>query len=102
MITFGELLVGVALIIGALTGVAAFFGSFMNMSFMLSGSASSHPVLFFLAIESYTALPYTERPRPERPVPTGPSSGPRGPVRSRPEGTDGRRICAWVGPTMGP
>jgi thiosulfate dehydrogenase [quinone] large subunit len=50
VITFGELLVGVALIIGALTGVAAFFGSFMNMSFMLSGSASSNPVLFFLAI----------------------------------------------------
>ena len=33
-----------------LTGFAAFFGSFMNMSFMLSGSASSNPILFFLAI----------------------------------------------------
>jgi len=50
IITFGEILVGVGLIVGCLTGFAAFFGSFMNMSFMLSGSASSNPVLFFLAI----------------------------------------------------
>ena len=50
VVTFGELLVGIGLIVGALTGFAAFFGSFMNMSFMLSGSASSNPVLFVLAI----------------------------------------------------
>jgi len=50
VITFGEILVGIGLIVGALTGFAAFFGSFMNMSFMLSGSASSNPVLFTLAI----------------------------------------------------
>ncbi len=50
IIAFGELLVGLGLIVGALTGFAAFFGSFMNMSFMLSGSASSNPVLFALAI----------------------------------------------------
>ncbi len=50
VVTFGELLVGIGLIVGCLTGFAAFFGSFMNMSFMLSGSASSNPILFFLAI----------------------------------------------------
>jgi thiosulfate dehydrogenase [quinone] large subunit len=50
VITYGEILVGLALIFGVLTGVSAFFGSFMNMSFMLSGSASSNPVLFILAI----------------------------------------------------
>jgi thiosulfate dehydrogenase (quinone) large subunit len=50
IITFGEILVGLGLIFGVLTGIAAFSGSFMNMSFMLSGSASSNPVLFFLAI----------------------------------------------------
>ncbi len=50
IITFGEILVGVGLIVGALTGFAAFFGSFMNMSFMLSGSASSNPIMFGLAI----------------------------------------------------
>jgi thiosulfate dehydrogenase [quinone] large subunit len=50
VITFGEIAVGLGLILGVLTGFAAFFGSFMNMSFMLSGSASSNPVLFFLAV----------------------------------------------------
>ena len=50
VITFGELAIGVALIIGMLTGVAAFFGAFMNMSFLLAGSASTNPVLFTLAI----------------------------------------------------
>jgi thiosulfate dehydrogenase [quinone] large subunit len=42
--------VGVALILGALTGIAAFFGALMNMSFLLAGSASSNPVLFIFAI----------------------------------------------------
>jgi thiosulfate dehydrogenase [quinone] large subunit len=50
VITFGEMAVGIGLIIGLLTGVAAFFGAFMNMSFLLAGSASSNPVLFTLAI----------------------------------------------------
>jgi thiosulfate dehydrogenase [quinone] large subunit len=50
VITFGEMAVGIALIIGLLTGVAAFFGAFMNMSFLLAGSASTNPVLFTLAI----------------------------------------------------
>jgi thiosulfate dehydrogenase [quinone] large subunit len=50
LITFGEIAIGVALIAGALTGVAAFFGAFMNMSFLLAGSASSNPVLFTMAI----------------------------------------------------
>ena len=36
--------------LGILTGVAAFFGSLMNMSFLLAGSASSNPVLFTMAI----------------------------------------------------
>ena len=50
VITFGEIAVGIGLIIGLLTGVAAFFGAFMNMSFLLAGSASTNPVLFTLAI----------------------------------------------------
>jgi thiosulfate dehydrogenase [quinone] large subunit len=50
VITFGELALGVGLLLGALTGVAAFFGAMMNMSFLLAGSASSNPVLFTLAI----------------------------------------------------
>ena len=50
LITFGEMAVGVGLILGVLTGIAAFFGAFMNMSFLLAGSASTNPVLFTLAI----------------------------------------------------
>lgn len=50
LIVFGELLVGIGLIVGALTGIAAFFGAMMNMSFLLAGSASTNPVLFTAAI----------------------------------------------------
>jgi thiosulfate dehydrogenase (quinone) large subunit len=50
IITFGEIAVGIGLILGALTGIAAFFGALMNMSFLLAGSASSNPVLFTAAI----------------------------------------------------
>ncbi len=50
LITFGEMAVGVGLLIGLLTGFAAFFGALMNMSFLLAGSASINPVLFTLAI----------------------------------------------------
>jgi thiosulfate dehydrogenase [quinone] large subunit len=50
LIVFGELAIGVGLIFGALTGIAAFFGALMNMSFLLAGSASTNPVLFALGI----------------------------------------------------
>ena len=50
LVTFGELAIGIGLILGALTGLAAFFGAFMNMSFLLAGSASTNPVMFTLAV----------------------------------------------------
>jgi len=50
LIAWGEVLVGIGLIVGGLVGIAAFFGELMNMSFMLAGSASTNPVLFFLAV----------------------------------------------------
>jgi thiosulfate dehydrogenase [quinone] large subunit len=50
VITLGELAVGLGLILGALTGIAAFFGAFMSMSFLLAGSASTNPVMFTLAV----------------------------------------------------
>jgi thiosulfate dehydrogenase [quinone] large subunit len=50
LIVFGEIAVGVGLIIGMLTGFAAFFGALMNMSFLLAGSASTNPVMFTLAV----------------------------------------------------
>ncbi|GCE06669.1 DoxX family membrane protein [Dictyobacter aurantiacus] len=50
VITFGEILVGLGLIFGALTGIAAFFGVFMNLNFMLAGAVSINPVIGTLAL----------------------------------------------------
>jgi len=48
VIVFGELLVGIGLIV-ALWWACSLLGALMNMSFMLAGSASTNPVLFLLA-----------------------------------------------------
>jgi thiosulfate dehydrogenase [quinone] large subunit len=48
LIAFGETAVGIALILGAFTGLAAVGGAFMNLNFMLAGSASTNPVLLLL------------------------------------------------------
>jgi thiosulfate dehydrogenase [quinone] large subunit len=50
VIAVGEVLVGIALILGALTGIAAFAGALMNVSFMLAGSVSTNPILFLVSI----------------------------------------------------
>jgi thiosulfate dehydrogenase [quinone] large subunit len=49
LITIGETLVGVALILGIFTGVAAFFGGFMNVNYLLAGTVSTNPFLFVFA-----------------------------------------------------
>jgi thiosulfate dehydrogenase (quinone) large subunit len=49
LVTFGEILVGVALMVGLLTGVAAFFGGFMNASYLFAGTVSTNPILLLLA-----------------------------------------------------
>jgi len=48
LIAIGELLVGIALVLGFLVGMAAFFGGLMNLSFLLAGGLSSGPVLLVL------------------------------------------------------
>lgn len=50
LIVAGELLIGIALILGAFVGITAFFGGFMNWNFMMAGTASTNPVLFSLSI----------------------------------------------------
>ena len=50
MVAWGEVLIGLGLIVGLLTGIAAFFGAMMNMSFLLAGTVSSNPVMFMIAI----------------------------------------------------
>lgn len=49
-VAYGELLVGVALIVGLFTGIAAFFGLFMNLNYLLAGTVSTNPILFTLSI----------------------------------------------------
>ena len=50
VVVWGEILVGLALLVGALVGLSAFIGTFMNFNYMLAGSASTNPVLFGVAI----------------------------------------------------
>jgi len=49
-VTFGEILVGIGLIFGVLTGIAAFFGLFMNLNFLLAGAVSINPIIGGLAL----------------------------------------------------
>lgn|SRR5690625_3306667 len=49
MVAYGEVLIGLGLIVGLFTGVAAFFGSFMNVIFLFAGTVSTNPLLFILA-----------------------------------------------------
>ena len=50
VIAVGEFLVGLGLLVGALVAIAAFFGTVMNFSYLLAGTASSNPVLFGLSV----------------------------------------------------
>ncbi len=71
MVAFGEVAVGIALIIGLLTGLSAFFGGFMNASFLLAGTLSTNPVMFIVAtwlvlawrVAGYWGLDYFILPR---------------------------------------
>jgi thiosulfate dehydrogenase [quinone] large subunit len=49
-VAYGELLVGIGLILGAFTGVAAFFGAFMNMNYLFAGTISTNPLLFLFEL----------------------------------------------------
>lgn len=49
-VAYGEVLVGVGLIVGCFVGIAAFFGLFMNLNYLLAGTVSTNPILFVLSI----------------------------------------------------
>ena len=49
-VAWGELLIGIALILGALVGIAAFFGLFMNFNFLLAGAVSVNPILAIFSL----------------------------------------------------
>lgn len=41
---------GVGLILGLFTGIAAFFGTFMNLNYLFAGTVSSNPILLLLQL----------------------------------------------------
>jgi thiosulfate dehydrogenase [quinone] large subunit len=45
LVAWGEVLVGLGLIVGAFVGIAAFFGLLMNFNFIMAGSASTNGLL---------------------------------------------------------
>jgi thiosulfate dehydrogenase [quinone] large subunit len=48
-IAIGETLVGIGLIVGLFTGIAAFCGGLMSANYLLAGAVSTNPALFILA-----------------------------------------------------
>ena len=50
LVTIGEILVGVALILGIFTGFSAFMGGLMNWNYIMAGSASTNPMLLLLSV----------------------------------------------------
>ncbi len=50
VVVAGELIVGICLVLGAFTGLAAFIGGFMNWNYMMAGTASVNPVFFTLSV----------------------------------------------------
>lgn len=81
LIAYGELLIGIALILGIFTGIVAFIGGFMNWNFIMAGSASTNGMLFLVSVLlvlawktagyfglDYFALPYLGTPWKTKPV----------------------------------
>jgi thiosulfate dehydrogenase [quinone] large subunit len=50
LVTYGELAVGIALILGIFTGIAAFFGTFMNLNYLFAGTVSINPLLLLIQL----------------------------------------------------
>ena len=49
-VAVGELLIGIGLVLGIVVGIAAFFGGFMNLNFLMAGTVSINPQLLVLEI----------------------------------------------------
>lgn len=50
LVAVGETAVGIALLVGLVTGIAALFGAVMSWNYMLAGTASANPVLGILGL----------------------------------------------------
>jgi thiosulfate dehydrogenase [quinone] large subunit len=50
IVAYGEVFVGVLLVLGLFTGIAAFLGAFMNMNYLFAGTISINPLMFILEL----------------------------------------------------
>ncbi len=50
LITIGELVIGLCLILGLFVGIAAFFGAFMSWNYIMAGSASTNGLMMLGAV----------------------------------------------------
>jgi thiosulfate dehydrogenase [quinone] large subunit len=50
LVAVGETVIGICLILGLLTGIMAFFGVVLNLSFMFSGSAGVNPAFVVVGL----------------------------------------------------
>jgi thiosulfate dehydrogenase (quinone) large subunit len=50
IVTYSEIAIGIALILGLFTGIAAFMGSFWSMNYLFAGTVSINPLLFLLEL----------------------------------------------------
>lgn len=50
LVVFGEIIVGIALIIGLCTKKAAKIGAFMNINYLFAGTVSTNPILLLLQL----------------------------------------------------
>jgi thiosulfate dehydrogenase (quinone) large subunit len=71
LVAFGELLVGIALIVGLFTHFAALMGVLMNLAFLFAGTTSTNPQMLVVALTivlaggiavGYYGLDYFARP----------------------------------------
>ena len=50
LVTFGEILVGISLILGAFAVIGLLAGAFMNLNYMLAGTTSTNPTMYTITI----------------------------------------------------
>lgn len=50
MVAIGELVIGILLIVGLFTGIAAFLGAILNFSFVFAGTAGVNPAMILVSI----------------------------------------------------
>jgi thiosulfate dehydrogenase [quinone] large subunit len=50
LVAWGEVLIGLGFLFGALIGFAAFFALLMNFAFLFAGTTSSNPMLILLGV----------------------------------------------------